>query len=217
MPAPNLKRLAHRMRIRAGNGGRRPPPVPRDYPSDFFLVHINKTGGSSVAKALGAPKVHLSGPEALSYFGADDWRRRFTFSFVRDPWAKVASHYHFRLHTNVTGLADGHLGFNDWVCRAYGDHDPRYYNNPLMFAPQTEWLFDDDDRLLVDFVGRFERLEADFEEVCRRLGRQGELPHLRRSANSDRPYREQYNERAKTVVAHAFASDIAEWGYSFDA
>jgi len=204
------------MRVRARTLGRQQPLVPRGYPSDFFLVHINKTGGSSVASALRAPKLHVSAPEALAYFGADDWERRFTFSFVRNPWAKVASHYHFRLHTNVTGLGDGHLGFSEWVCRAYGDRDPRYYNNPLMFAPQTEWLFDGDDRLLVDFIGRFERLDVDFAEVCRRLGVHRELPHVRRSSNSDRPYQEGYDERSKAVVARAFASDIAEWGYSFD-
>lgn len=216
MPKPNLRRWARRLRAGRTTAAGERRIVPRGYPSDFFLVHINKTGGSSVAKALQAPKVHVSAPEALAYFGAEDWARRFTFSFVRNPWARVASHYHFRMHTNVTGLADGHIGFTEWVRRAYGDRDPRYYNNPLMFAPQTEWLCGADGRVLVDFVGRFEQLDADFAEVCRRLGVERELPHLRRSSNSDRPYQDRYDETSREVVAEAFATDLAMWGYRFD-
>ena len=36
--------------------------------------------------------------------------------------------------------------------------------------PQTDMLFDEGGTLLVDFVGKFENLQADFDQVCARLG-----------------------------------------------
>ena len=48
---------------------------------------------------------------------------------------------------------------------------------------QTEHIADVDGTLLVDFVGRYERLGDDFEEVCRRIQLNSvNIPHRRRSS-----------------------------------
>lgn len=189
------------------------------YPRDFFFVHINKTGGSSIERALDAPFLHLPAAEAIEQLGPSDWERRFTFTVVRNPWDKVLSHYRYRVGRGIRALKEDPIPFNEWAVRAYGDHDPRYNDTPLMFADQTSWLEGPDGQILVDHVARFERLADEFSEICRRLGRPPvELPHLKASADpADRPgFRDVYDDAAREVVALAFARDIERWSYRFD-
>jgi hypothetical protein len=184
------------------------------YADDFVFVHINKTGGSSVETALRLPFQHRTARELRDQLGSDEWNRRFSFAFVRNPWDKVASHYFYRVQTNQTGLHSNPIAFVPWVERTYGARDPSYYDKPKMFMPQVDWISDQDGRLMVQFVGRFERLAADFRAVCRQIGVEAELPHEKRSPNRD--YRRHYTADAAALVARWFATDIARFGYSFD-
>jgi chondroitin 4-sulfotransferase 11 len=180
---------------------------------DYVFIHINKTGGSSVEKALGFPFQHKTALTLRSEIGVRRWAERFSFSVVRNPWDKVASHYHHRVRTNQSGLRDSPIDFNEWVKRAYGERDPRYYDREDMFMPQTDWLCDDTGAIIVDFVAKFENLEEDFRTICDVLGRTATLSHLKRSANRD--YRNVYDDAAIHIVRGHFADDIANFGYEF--
>ncbi len=179
----------------------------------YTFVHINKTGGSSVEQALGLPFEHKTAREKKEELGDRRWNQRFSFSFVRNPWDRVASLYHYRVRTNTSGLGSGTIDFNTWVRLTFHDQDPAFYNSPKMLMPQAAWLCDDANRLLVDFVGRFEALEEDFETVCTQIGRRATLPHLKRSTRG--PYRSQYDDDAIAIVEAWFEEDIDRFGYAF--
>jgi hypothetical protein len=179
----------------------------------FVFVHINKTGGSSIEKALGLRFEHKTALEKVEELGRSTWDARFTFSFVRSPWDKVVSHYAYRLKTNQTGLAESRMSFPDWVAAAYRDRDPRYYDIPKMFMPQVDWISGPDGSVLVDFVGRFETLATDFAKVCSTLGIKAPLPHTNASPRG--PYREYYDATSREIVASAFAADLDAFGYVF--
>lgn len=183
------------------------------YLTNVLFVHVNKTAGTSIERALGLPFQHRTALELRALVGPERWAECFTFAFVRNPWDRVASHYAFRVKTDQTGLGDAHLGFNEWVVRAYGARDPRYYDQPKMFMPQTDWITDDAGSMLVDYVGRFESLREDFDEVCRILGREASLPHLK---GSPRRNLAGYTDRAKEVVRSRFAPDIDRFEYRFE-
>ena len=182
--------------------------------TDVFFVHINKTGGSSIEAALRLPFQHRTAVELKTLAGGRRWSRGFSFSFVRNPWDRVASHYRYRVKTRQAGLETSTVSFTEWVCRAYGDRDPRFYDTPKMFMPQVDWIRDPEGNVMVDFVGRFERLHDDFGEVCRRVGRDAELPHLKPSGGR-RPYWELYDTETREIVAERLREDIEVLGYSF--
>lgn len=179
----------------------------------YVFIHINKTGGSSIEKALGIGLDHSTALEKYRQLGERAWRRKFTFTVVRNPWDKVVSHYHYRLRTNQTGLADKPIPFDEWLQRCYIDRDPRYYDQPRMFMPQRRWLVDENDGLLVEFIGRFENLQADFKAITRRLGVQAELGHAKPSSRGS--YRDYYDAASEALVREYFAEDLALFGYEF--
>lgn len=184
------------------------------YVDKFAFVHINKTAGSSIEDALNLAFQHKTAQTMRDEIGEANWNRRFTFTFVRNPWDKVASHYAYRVKTNQTGMGDGHISFRDWVRLAYGDRDPKYYDQPMMFMPQVDWINDESGTSLVTFVGRFEHLQADFRTVCERIGREAELPHEKKSSN--RNFRSQYDGATAEIVGTRFAPDLGAFGYSFE-
>ena len=182
----------------------------------YVFIHINKTAGSSIERTLNLRFEHKTAMEKRVEIGEHRWNRAFKFSFVRNPWDKVYSHYKYRVATNQTGMRDRHIPFRDWVLRAYGECQLPYYDQPKMFMPQQRWLIDDDGALMVDFVGRFENLDADFRRICDHLRIQRELAHLKRS---DAPnycnYRDAYDLESRACIAERFSIDVDAFEYSF--
>ena len=79
---------------------------------------------------------------------------------------------------------------------------------------QSNSVYDMDDRPIVDYVGRYETLEADFDEITRHLGLDLQLPHL--NSTEHRDYRSYYSAETRERVAELWAVDIENFGYSFD-
>jgi hypothetical protein len=96
-------------------------------------------------------------------------------------------------------------------------------------------LHDRNGNLLVNFVGRFETLQADFDKVCEHLGIADScLPHRNRSDKKSRDLRrkarnylfmngenqlqgidEFYDEETRQAVAEYYRKDIETFGYEF--
>jgi hypothetical protein len=182
----------------------------------YVFIHINKTGGASVAKALGIPFMeHYAAREIISSVGEKRWESAFKFAFVRNPFSKVVSHYNYRIKTNKTNLKTYNLSFKEWVKRTYGyDKDYFYYDKPKMFMPQVEWLKDNNNQLDIDFIGRFERMHIDFNIVCSMLGVYKDLPHLKTFVKHD--YRSYYDTETIDIIYDWFYEDFETFRYRFD-
>ncbi len=179
----------------------------------YVFIHINKTGGSSIEKALGVGLDHSTALEKYQQLGAAAWERKFTFTMVRNPWDKVVSHYHYRVRTNQTGLGDNPIPFEEWLQRVYVQRDPRYFDQPRMFMPQKHWLVNESGEMLVEFVGRFENLQQDFDLICQRLQVKATLGHAKPSSRGS--YRDYYTPETAALVAECFADDLELFGYEF--
>jgi hypothetical protein len=79
----------------------------------------------------------------------------------------------------------------------------------------TDYLVDLHGNVLVDFIGRYENIEADFREACRRIGiRPPALVHRRKAENRSN-YRRYYTEATAGLIAAFFKRDIDMFDYSF--
>jgi hypothetical protein len=70
-----------------------------------------------------------------------------------------------------------------------------------------------------DHVIRFESMQAGLDEALRRVGvtERHLLPHRNPTASrQDRDYRTLYTDRARRIVARAYARELAQHGYGFD-
>jgi hypothetical protein len=209
----NLRKSLYRLKLRF--------LIPDAYPilkvgrHKFIFIHINKTGGTSISRALGNKGIrHQTVREIIEIVGKSRFENSMVFTCVRNPWDKVVSHYEYRVQTNQTQLAEKPIPFNDWVKLTYGvDKDKFYYDKPKMFMQQTEWLKNENGSIQGIEILRFENLEADFHAFAKKHEIETKLEHIK--ATKRRSYMEYYNEETKEIVRNWFADDVATFGYQF--
>jgi hypothetical protein len=210
----------------------------------FLFVHIAKTGGTSVRAALDGLRwrdpwywpmflcsrfSHLSGhrigtklPRHAKVIAAQEllpkafFEELFKFAFVRNPWdLQVSSFHHIRRER--PHYLGGHESFGDFLRWKLDPERPYQYHVDTSIEQQSDYLIDLRGKVVVDFIGRYEQLDADFAEACRRIGiAPPALPHRRHSADRTRDYRSYYTSETAELVAQHFRRDIELLRYGFD-
>lgn len=210
----------------------------------FIFFHVGKTGGMSIREVLGPycedperfkmrrPSPLLSGRanpmysiwqtlllhakirDAKNELPPEVFDNYFKFAFVRNPWDLQVSMYHFILrephaakHEEVKALGSFD-GFVKWVTET-PDPDPRG-----LLKLQKDMISDSNGNPMMDYVGHYESLTADFGCVARSLNIEASLPHLNKSNHKD--YRTYYNPQTRDLIAKHFAPDIEYFGYTFE-
>jgi len=218
-----------------------------------LFVHIPKTAGKSIESfflsllglnwdqrsslllkynndpAKGPERLaHLTAQEyiELQYLTRPQFESAFSFSFVRNPWDRIVSEYRYRR---------GYLrcGFKDYLMHELPE--PGMSDSSRHILAQKEFIFDGEGNQLVDFIGRFEDLQSDFEEVCRRAGIEPDfLPRAKEASGArltlserlrqllrlykeprHRHYSGYYDAESREWVATMYAKDIQAFAYKF--
>lgn len=229
------------------------------------FVHVPKTAGQSIERVfldhlgiewekrgvallrknedpdLGPPRLaHLTAAEyvAHGYLTEPEFEGMYKFAFVRNPWARLVSEYHYRTFDKPTD-------FRAFVLERFpvpGDDDYEHGDDHYRhIMPQSRFIYDANGTCLVDYIGRFERLQSDFDAACSELGMEPvSLPHVnsrrtvpfrkrRRfreyfrfgSRKSEKrhsgpsAYAEMYDQETKALVGNYYAEDIENFGYVF--
>jgi len=185
-----------------------------------IFVHIPKTAGISVAESLfGYLPYHYTSRDYKRIYGRRTFWRYFKFAFVRNPWDRLFSAYRFlmaggwndddrRWATENIMAFEGFTDFVErWLTRASAQ-------SMIHFRPQWQFVCSRQARIEIDYLGYLETIEEDFAHVCRRLGVEARLQHKNASATAD--YREQFTDRARSVVEEVYREDIELFGYRFD-
>jgi hypothetical protein len=156
---------------------------------------MGKLRNAFASRRIGLRK-HSPAREIRAHLGEARWRDYFTFGFVRDPVDRLRSLYHYfermaaqrdsRSWRNLplllpgTGVRDpnrwpGMAAYRETSSFSEFIRHPAFGRHLAGAGSQADFFDDGAGHLAVDFVGRYERLEADFAEVARRL----DLPDLR--------------------------------------
>jgi hypothetical protein len=194
----------------------------------FFLDRIGLDWERRAPLLLRPNDVPGLGPPRLAHLKAHEYVQKrwmtpaqfdeyFKFTFVRNPWDRVASFYRFLGYDRLSS-------FPGFVRK----HLPRQMEKKSWFlCPQADYLYDEDNKLLVDFVGRFETLAQDFQAACTHMGiPDPRLPHVNQSLKSrpglkgwlrrpPLPYRDMYDERSKVLVGKMYERDVEAFRYPF--
>lgn len=145
--------------------------------------------------------------EVLSQSWVDN---AFKFAFVRNPWDRLVSLYHW--------LDDKESGppFEDWLQSVVKANYERpgtqniqglYQANRLVdwLRPEGIWL--------PDYIGKFETLNTDWITIQKILGITASLPHGNQSIH--KPYAYYYNSATRRLVEKRFEEDIDLFKYTF--
>jgi hypothetical protein len=199
----------------------------------FIFVHVPKAAGTSMMKCLqkanGNKRCWLGKTkhETLADFYAGWSRRRslpdffvrhqpetyFTFGFVRNPWDRMSSLYHYLHEKAPRSEIAGIRSFEDFLIQARDGVS--WIRNLHSMRSQLDFFTFPDRMMRMDFLGHYEHLEADIASISNRIQFPITLPNHNRSGNRDRDYRQLYNNRMIEIVRSLFQEEIDLFGYEF--
>jgi len=170
--------------------------------------------------------------ETKARCGRDKWDSYFKFAFVRNPWDRAVSmyenlrsdYYRFKIHEEIEktdkvvyteeilkllNIKFDEFSFDVFVRSIIRD---KIFNN-YHWDKQINVVTDDKGTLILDFIGRYENLQNDFNHICDIIGLQKFiLPHYNKTNHAH--YSEYYNSELKKIIEIAYKDDIKMFGYS---
>jgi hypothetical protein len=214
----------------------------------FIFVHVPKTAGTSVTnllskytnycdielggtafgeaiqsaylKRFGLSK-HSPASDIHSVVGSITWSKYFSFSIVRNPFARCLSTYHFlRMWEGATPqFADRMRKFESFDEYVLSDIWEETMGPDNIFRPQVSWLRTSRHKtdLLVNYVGKLEALDTDISYILDAIGiplfkRSGpKLPQMNKSAPSATS--EIQNQQVVERIVEKYKSDFQILGY----
>ena len=148
---------------------------------------------------------HNNAKKIKEKISSEIWNNYFKFAFERNPFDKMVSMYCWRVG------GDAFKGtFKDFCidCK----------NNPENFPPGFR-VYGIDNQIAVDFVGRYETLNKDFQYVCKKLNIpcEGDLPKIRnKSRKTKKHYSEYYDDECKRIVEEHYSKELSNFKYAFE-
>ena len=142
----------------------------------------------------------------------------FSFSIVRNPWDRLVSCWMQKIITQEPTEEQFRKGirwelnyqkpsFKDFIRIISDDENitkDRHWDLYFNIIPVSD----------IDFIGRFENLQHDFNIICDKIKiPQQKLPHKNKTKHKH--YTEYYDDETKQIVAEKYAKDIEYFEYKF--
>lgn len=191
--------------------------VSHDY--KYVFIHVPKTGGTSITKALKPKRSPRHVP--LCKMKRKENGNYFKFAFVRNPWDRVVSSFFFRqkrkwlTKESFEDRFGEPLTFKNWVKQK--EYTTSFANQGNRLYLQVNWMkYRCSEKFGMDYIGRFENLQSDFDAICDKIGiPRKQLKH--RNATRHEHYTEYYDDETRDIVGQLCAEDIEYFGYKFGA
>lgn len=150
------------------------------------------TSASSILKCIKSP--------------IDDY---YKFTFVRNPFDRLLSNYFYRVREKKSDVQN--QSFKEWVLNK---EDKRSFKSCLMRFTMMDWVTDERGNNKMDFIGRVENLENDFEYVCNKINLKHDFVG-KRNKSVHESCDKYYDEELIAFVENYYKVDFDEFGYKF--
>jgi len=151
---------------------------------------------------------HMTVMEIKPHLSEEIWNSYFKFTFVRNPWDRFISTIVFKNH-NLKKFPE--------LISAFGEKMLDQGINPqsLFYKAQADYVLDENNKIAVDFIGKTENMQADFNTICDRIGINHIVVDQKNTGKHD-VYTQYYNAELKAKLALAYDKDIRMFDYKFD-
>jgi hypothetical protein len=167
--------------------------------------------GLYVNKSLSLPALntvnhgHLTALQAQAALPENVWNSYYKFAFVRNPFDRFVS---FGFYMNRKSRTFK----KNTTEKLKGILKQERNTSSILFTPQHKFLCDDQNKVMMDFVGKFENFNADFAKACAHLNLPApELEHF--NATRHDHFSEYYDNELSAAVTSIYAKDFEIFGY----
>ncbi|WOI25150.1 sulfotransferase family 2 domain-containing protein [Cobetia amphilecti] len=183
-----------------------------------IFVGVPRVGSESIFLALGDEYIKKRKYHDYRFYQKIDPSRfdqYFKFAFVRHPLDRLFSAYQYLRHTGDHSqshkvLSEGLRQYPTFDAFVLNGLTEEKFKSHSLFTPQSYFIVDDNDRVIMDYVGRFENFEENLSHVLSHLGiKQGRVHNKRwltsRSVKCD--------ESTVNVIRKHYSRDFDNFNY----
>ncbi|WP_257933238.1 sulfotransferase [Campylobacter lari] len=190
-----------------------------------IFIHVPKVAGSSIERVIYQTDRWLVGHVKASDYvklDRDKFESYFSFGFVRNPYDRMVSAYHY-LRRGGGNLVDEtwakeniykYNSFEEFVLNLQNNDERIKILSWMHFVPQYKYLCDNDKNILVNFIGKFEKLDEDFKKILNILKRKDNLVHVNKSQHGD--YKDYYNYKTHKIIREIYKNDFEIFDYDLE-
>ena len=183
------------------------------YDKRYLFVRIWKTATVSITKQVGHIQ-HLPIYYMENFVDLDNY---FKFTVVRNPFDRLVSWFFYKKEVGHYG----EMSFKRWVmngCEHPENWQPKIRNLRPKPLHQYQWICDKKNKVRIDQILKFERLEQDWKTLCDRI----RIPHrpLQHSNRSHfrkhKRYQRYYDREMVDFLSHRLRRELKYFGYTYE-
>ena len=202
---------------------------------DYIFIHIPKNGGSTVIHALTdkwqKPNVtdsfqtaefpaHVSAKQIRNKIGLKQYNDKMPFAVIRNPFSRCVSFFEFWRRTREksrerwsekyqNALIEKELtrGYQLAKSRSFAEFVKAIYEEG-MAVPQTFWVCDDKDSVIVDRLCSLQHLQRDLDLVMNKLKRPKPKLGKFNCASYKKHWKQYYTPQLRQIVEKMCAVDF---------
>jgi len=179
----------------------------------IIFLGICRTASSSIYQALGKSglvrnnsKKHQTMKNVQKKFPEINLDKYFKFTFVRNPYDRWVSLYNWSKKRKVI---QAKVSLLDFVRNGL---EGKYKKHPsYRYISQEDWVTDSGGNIPIDFIGRFENLQKDFDYVCKEIGHKMKLARI--NVSTAYVTRKDCCLEIKTLIKKYHGKDFDLFGY----
>jgi len=195
-----------------------------NYKDKYIFVRVPRTASRAISSILDCPFLTHTPIEKLK---TKKTKNFFSFVFVRNPWDRLVSSFFYLKKGGLQTKGDlkrkkifidsCNGDFSIFVHKFFKNNDEKNLVaqspiNPVHFRHQGHWL-NINGVLAVDYVGRFENINKDWEYISTIIKNKNELKKTNSSEHCF--YKKHYDKETKEIVGKFYANDVLQFGYVF--
>jgi len=203
-----------------------------NFRNNFIFIHIPKNAGTSIYRSFGMLRsYHYTSNEYENMLGSREFQNFFKFCFVRNPFDRFLSLYHYaRLdnsyyHSSTNpekAIYGKHMDYDKLKnaslreCAELLVSDKLEHNPPhVQWRPQVEWILNENGEVNLDYIGRVEDLQFHYNNICRIIGLPSQNLEKTNKSGKEDDYRLFFDNITREIVESYYKSDLELFKYKF--
>lgn len=152
---------------------------------------------------------HITAQKVINILGKNKFDEYVKFCFERNPFDRAISWYFYQKNRKGSSNLLDSESFDSWLNQEY----TRSKGN------NNSHIYKIDNKIAVDYIGRYEALKNDLAEICNFIGipYDGWLPKAKsRFRKNRRPYTQIFNFNQRNIIENHNSDVIALMAYDFN-
>ena len=182
----------------------------------LIYLHPTKCAGKSIEHALfNFKKMSRSDHSFASAYTEKQIKDYFVFSFVRNPYDRIIAWFFDYARRGAPGVYNvkdisHHIDASFGIKNNFKPFPDIWKNHSY----KKQFFYND--KYILDFCGRFENLENDWQELCKKANIKIKLPLINKYPSEKKHYSQYFNEQTRLYFENLFCFDIEYFNYKFE-